>query len=75
MTLSNIKSILEKQIDSGEIIEIGDMVIYSDHSNFEKYYVEAVFEGGFTIRNHHEEKDLFYGEMQYGWELKKVSNV
>lgn len=55
-----------------ELIEIGDVLYYTDASNTEKWTVESVFENGFEAVDSDGYQDFFFFyELQLGWEISE----
>ncbi len=68
-TIQDMKSKLELQIEAGDTVRVGDVILYFDAENYEHFRVKELFEGGFLVSNDSTEKDLWYGKIQHGWEL------
>lgn len=52
-------------------IEIGDVLLYVDNDNAQKWTVIDTFEGGFEANDGYETKDFFFNELQNGWSISE----
>lgn len=56
---------------NAKTIEIGDVLLYVDNDNAQKWTVTDVFEGGFEAKDDFETKDFFWNELQHGWSISE----
>jgi hypothetical protein len=55
-----------------KLIKIGDVLIYTDSCNSERWIVEDLFEGGLTLYSEYEGlEDFMFNEFQIGWEISE----
>ena len=55
-----------------KLIKIGDVLIYTDSCNSERWIVEDLFEGGLTLYSEYEGlEDFMFNELQIGWEISE----
>lgn len=52
-------------------IEVGDVLLYVDDANTQKWNVTDVFEGGFEATDGFETKDYLFSELQNGWTISE----
>lgn len=61
---------------NAKTIEVGDVLIYVDNANAQRWTVTDVFEGGFEANDGYETKDFFFNELQIGWSIsEKTKNT
>ena len=72
MNLTHEAQFTEAQIQS---IDVGTILIYSDASNFQKWEVMEIFDGGFTAESEDETVDFWFNSLQSGWEIKSIAPV
>lgn len=56
---------------NAKTIETGDVLLYIDNDNTQKWTVTDVFEGGFEAKDDFETKDFFFSELQSGWSISE----
>lgn len=53
-----------------QLLMVDDVLIYTDNSNCEKFFVTELFKGGFIARNDISGENVyFFSELQKGWEF------
>lgn len=53
------------------LVFVGAKLIYSDASNFCRWTVTEIFDGGFLAKDDYEEKDFWFDTMQDHWEFAR----
>lgn len=64
---SENKLISELEINQ-KLLIVGDVIIYLDNTNFERFTVTDLFDGGFVaVDSEGTENVYFFSELQLGW--------
>jgi hypothetical protein len=56
------------------LLSIGDVIVYSDSENFQKWTITNLLEDCMEIQDEHETDYKFFDELQKGWEILKAKN-
>jgi len=68
---------------NNNIIEVSDLITYSDNSNFMQYKVTELFEGGMEVKAMNDNcnveigklEDLYFNELQIGWKFSDETRI
>lgn len=50
---------------------VGDVLLYIDGENCQKWEVIELFDGGFEAKDNYETRDFWFHELQYGWQFSE----
>ena len=68
---ANINTLKSEVELNQKLIFVGDILIYCDACNCERWQVTELFDGGFEAKNDYETKDFWFNELQYGWSISE----